>query len=483
MNAELLPITEEPVRPTNAFDLAPRIRSMLLLAPLFRLAALKAQQGNPAVADALSGLDTHHLSMALFDFLIVGAEIAMGRTRDECRQFLEDEIARMRMDLSDEVRSLCAEYVVRGLENAQKQYQQFAETYHDGTSRTTQTHEFRLIDVDYDVEDQGRLKLSREGTLAFMDMLEVSVELTEEILQKIQKLLIERGQYAAALQTVGNARAMLAQYRSDVLNDIQRAKRNIRDIDWVSATIPRLRAARAHIDRRSEEDLRQLQAVNAALERGALPASEPHLLALREALEGCAASRRRLLAVVMDANDEFLDAQLVAFRVHKRRVGGDVAEVLNPGLGAMPTELMAAIADRVLYGAMPLRRRTLFSIPGWLSTLATPTDAGKAPDEPGPDAFEGTTDFIDSFPESLRQHVQDRVESLIERHLTTGAVDMDRLLTDAEIRALPEAERMLAIIVLYHQFNHRERFEARVEGEYRDADVIGARLVFGPKES
>lgn len=460
-------------------DLTRQQRNLLLLAPLYYLSAnvgrLADAQGTRG---ALEGLDTHYLALRLFDYLIEGAPLHGGRTREECVERLVQHVGEMAPHLPDAQRLSGAEFVLRGLENAQGHYKEFEEGYFNAIAGRHAFFRFRLIQIERNADDEGRLKLTTEGHLAYLGMLDLPADVSEELMQRASQLMLERGRYADALQLIQQARTRSSQFRTELLHNIQRMTRNPRDVKWVEEVEPELSKARLHVEGRRKEDARMLESASLALsDLGPTDAKGADQLRLiRDALDSANTLRVSLFNDLQHARERFFEANARQLTVRKRVSLGHVGQVLEPGLGGLPPQRFAPFVDRALSALFPPRQSRLFDLGTVAEMVARPLSTPAAPEPdavlPRPDRQEPD----ETFSPELDAQMRSLVEQVLAHH---SPIDLPSVLETPAFRALSHTERSLAVTWLYRQFSSEVTgFCVSNEGRFRTDFMEGSRLVF-----
>lgn len=485
--AEVLYDSVSPPSPVSSgaavLDLSHQQRNLLLLSPLFQLSANRFRLGGELRNPVLDVADTNYMCLRLFDYLIEGAPLQGGRTRRECMARLV-ECATEMAPLGTQAQLLeVAEIVLGALENSRDHYREFEERYFHAPSRQAKTFRFRLIALELTADDAGELlKLTAEGHIAYLAMLDLPADVGEEILQKASQLMFERGRYQDALTLIQQARRRSALYRTELRDYVEKVVRNPREVNWVNEVEPRISEARQHVDQRRQDDARMLSNVTHTLAELGADDSEGarQLRAVRDELDEANTLRVQLFNVLQNARARFFEANARLLVVRKRQRVGSVPQVLSPGLGALSTQDFALAADEAFWGLFPVEPRRLLD----LETLTAMVRCRPAPSiEPAEDTVDEEAQ-VPVFVETYSAEVDDAVKAFVARLLREKAGgELRTLLAEPELATLTDSEQRLAVAWLYRYFTASPEFEVTVDGEYRNAILAGSHLVFKPTSS
>lgn len=330
-----------PAAPGDLLDLSKQQRNLLLLRPLFQLELNKHQFGE-AEESVLQGVDTHYLALNTLDYLMEGTTVGFGRRPEEVLLHLAAVLGQMKPALSIRQRERVAEIVLSALDNKMRQ---FSFAFYDAKRREAQTVKFRLVTYEPDLEDIYRYKPTPDGYLVYLGMLDLSPEDSQEMMEKMLQLLMDRGRFSDALEIARRARTHSIEYRQRIRDRLHQAYRAPGTVRWSAEMTPYLDEARAHVRRRQSEDQRMIDSVKEGLLAVEDLKTRETMVKLRETVLDSSTLRTRLLSDITESTEKYLRAQGAVF--HARRPSGlpDLDTSLFPAVLGISTLKLATLAD------------------------------------------------------------------------------------------------------------------------------------------
>jgi hypothetical protein len=333
-------------------DLSRQQRNLLLFRPLIQLELYKNKFGDDAGESGLfDGVDTQYLVLATLDYMMEGTTVALGYTQQEVGDQLASLAGAMKPELSDKQKQRIAEVVLDALVHG---YQEFAFDFFDAKRREMRpAPKFRLVVYEPDLEDVYRYRPTPEGYLVYLGMLDLSLEDSQELMEKMLQLLVERGRFDAALEIARRARTLSIEHRQVIREQLISALRAPGSINWTRDMSPRLASARAHVAKRQEEDRRMDESVRESLLQANEPKTRESLVALRKAIRDAGLNRTYLVNDVTLAAERFRQAQVAVFRARRPSNLPDLESRILPQFVRAPVILLAKEADSVIAALYP----------------------------------------------------------------------------------------------------------------------------------
>ena len=487
-NRTLLPprehavIGSEQVSASTLLDLSKQQRNLILLRPLFQLELNKRAVGKDVASEnaLFEGVDTHYLVLSALDFMMEGTSVSMGCTHSEVLSHLATVAQAVRSDLTTMQASRVAEVVLDTLDNKANAYREFAFDYFDARTRASRTVRFRLVTYQPDLEDIYRYKPTSEGYLVYLGMLDLSPEDSQELMEKMLDLLVQRGRFEAALEIARRARKLSLEYRQLIRDRLMQAYRAPGSVKWSRDMADRLTAARSHVGARQAEDQRMEEAVRDALLTSEEPKTRQDLAQLLKTLQSASLIRSNLVNDVTVAPERFLLAQRSLFRARRPSGLPDLEDRLFPQLLGLQTEVLAENADNCISAIYPTTWPKVYDLNNLFSMLLE-----RRPDEVEPEEDDGEiAPFIpptDQFP----QEVIGEVEQWLHRQFETGATwRIDQLLQAAELQGLNSQARRCMVLMLFRSFAQSEtifpNMRSDAAGRFHMDIAQGTNLAFSP---
>ena len=255
--------------PDSAFlDLSRQLRNLLLLRPLFQLELNKTRIGEDGASDdgLFQGVDTCYLALSALDFMMEATTVSMGAPQREVLEHLAATAAFMKPALTKAQTFRVAEVLLHMLDNKSGGYKEFTFDHFDAAEGCSRTVRFRLVRYEPDMEDVYRYRPTSEGYLVYLGMLDLSPEDSQELIDKMLDLLVQRGSYDSARDFAKRARTSSIEYRQRIRDRLHQAHRSPGSVNWTNDLGPYLQKARDHIHRQQQDDRRMEESVKVALD-------------------------------------------------------------------------------------------------------------------------------------------------------------------------------------------------------------------------
>lgn len=422
MKAPLAVATELPDEEaglSNALlDLSRQQRNLLLLRPLFQLELYKNRSGDE-VSGLCQGIDTHYLALTALDVMMEGTTVSTGATSQEVLSKLAEVAARMKPELSPTQAQHVADIVLGALDNKANNYKEFAFEHFDAARGGMRTVRFRLVAFEPDMEDISRYKPTSEGYLVYLGMLDLAPEDSQELMEKMLDLLVQRGRFDSALEIARRARAYSIEYRQLIRDRLNQAYRAPGSVNWARDVAGNLSKAREHVGNRQREDQRMEESVTEALRLAEEAKSRTSLIQLLKTIQGAALIRSRLVTDITGASEKFLEAHRSVFRARRPTGLPDLESVLLPRTMALAIQDLSERADDIIAALYPCQFPPVFDLNSMFNLLLEPRrEEAEAVDDEGdlvPDE-ELPPQFEQSFIDDVTRWLTSRFSSV--RHIT-----------------------------------------------------------------
>jgi hypothetical protein len=219
---------------STLLDLSRQLRNLLLLRPLFQLELNKLRIGDEGAPDAglFQEIDTGYLALSALDLMMESTTISMGATHEEVLGHLAGVARAMKPSLTDSQSHRVGEAVLGMLDNKTNSYREFSFEHFDGTKGAWRNMRFRLVRYEPDLADVYRYRPTAEGYLVYLGMLDLSPEDSQELMEKMLDLLVQRGRFDAALEIAKRARTLSIEYRQRIRDRLHQAYRAPGSVNW-----------------------------------------------------------------------------------------------------------------------------------------------------------------------------------------------------------------------------------------------------------
>lgn len=462
-------------------DLSRQQRNLLLFRPLIQLELFKNTFRDPGQEESnlFDGVDTHYLVLATLDFMMEGTTVAPGCTQAEVLQNVEKLAGAMKPTLSEVQKRRVAEVVLDALDNKARGYQEFAFDYFDAKRREMrQAPKFRLVVYEPDLEDVYRYRPTPEGYLVYLGMLDLSVEDSQELMEKMLQLLVERGRFDAALEIARRARTLSIEYRQIIRDHLNSAIRAPGSVNWTRDLSPRLANARAHVAKRQEEDRRMDESVRESLLQANELKTRESLVALLNAIREAGLNRTRLVSDVTLAGERFTQAQVAVFRARRPSNLPDLESRILPELVRAPAVLLAEEAESVIAALYPPSMPRVYDLDSVFALLLERRVEDLAPAEHPGEITRFEPPAV-QFPEEVIAEARDW---LSRQFATAESYTVEDLLRLAEEEGLDERYQRCISLMLFRSFAQAEGLfpDRRVsaDGFFESRVALGTNLRF-----
>lgn len=433
----------------SLLDLSRPCRNLLLLRPLFQLELNKGRHTDSEGRGVFDGIDTHYLVLIALDAMMEGTTVELGYTAERVLAQIAETVAAMDSQRTPAQCARAAEIVLDALDNKGNNYRAFSYEHFDSAMRTNRTVSFRLVTWEPDVEDVYRYRPTPEGYLVYLGMLDLEVEDSQELMEKMLGLLVERGRFDAAIDIARRARTLSIEYRQGIRQDIDAAIRAPGSVRWTRDLGPRLTKARDHVRRRAEEDGRMEDSVRRALADASSPEARSNLVRLQQLIQSANTLRSRLVGDISDAPDAFMTAQAAVFRARRASHLPDLESTLLPILMQADVGVLAAGADDILgalYPPAPPRLYDLNTVFSLLLERRTETTVQSQD-------IDGTVEPLASYADQFSKQLIAETEAWLRQRLASlASTSSAEILESARAEGMDLAARRCLALMLMRAF-------------------------------
>ncbi|TAK84175.1 MAG: hypothetical protein EPO20_15515 [Betaproteobacteria bacterium] len=466
-------------------DLSRQQRNLLLLRPLFQLelSKNKFEGALDGEGNLFDGIDTHYLVLATLDYMMEGTTVALGFTQSEILGYVARVVGAMKPALSDAQRRRVAEIVLDTLDNKARNYQEFAFDYFDAKRLEVRPVKFRLVVYEPDLEDVYRYRPTPYGYLVYLGMLDLSPEDSQELMEKMLQLLVERGRFDAALEIARRARTLSIEYRQIIRDHLTSAIRAPGSVNWTRDLEPRLSYAREHVAKRQEEDRRMDESVRDALIRANELKTRESLVTLLKAIRDAGLNRTHLVSDITLAAERFSQAQTAVFRARRPSNLPDLEARVLPDLLRARTALLAEEADPAIAALYPPAMPRVYELNTVFALLLDRRPEDTALEDVPPEIVRFEP-LAEQFPEALIHFVQ---EWLSNKFAIAEGYHVDELLQLAQDEGFGPVHQRCLALMLFRCFAKAETLfpnvSASADGYFRSEVARGTNLKFDKRES
>lgn len=466
-------------------DLSRQQRNLLLLRPLFQLelSKNKFEGGLEGESGVFDGIDTHYLVLATLDYMMEGTTVALGFTQSEVLEYVSRVAGAMKPAFSDSQRRRVAEIVLDTLDNKARGYQEFSFEYFDAKRSETKTAKFRLVVFEPDLEDVYRYRPTPEGYLVYLGMLDLSLEDSQELMEKMLQLLVERGRFDAALEIARRARTLSIEHRQIIRDHLISARRAPGSVNWARDLSPRLSHAREHVAKRQEEDRRLEESVREALPQANELKIRESLVNLLKTIRDAGLNRTRLVSDITLADEQFMQAQVAMFRARRPSNLPDLEARILPDLVRTRITLLAEEADSAIAALYPPKMPRIYDLNTVFALLLDRrTDDIPPDDDPG--EITPFAPLSEQFPAALIRRTQDW---LSQKFAIAASYRADELLGLAEDEGLDAIHQRCLVLMLFRCFAETETLfpdmRVNADGYFQSVVAQGTNLRFDRRDS
>ncbi|WP_341315233.1 hypothetical protein WN982_08245 [Paraburkholderia sp. IMGN_8] len=443
-------------------DLSRQQRNLLLLRPVFQLERYKMMLGDESGLDRslFQGVDTHYLALSALDQMMEATTVSSGSTSTEILTYLAEVAIRMKPTLSAPQARRVAEVVLDALDNKANNHREFSFEYFDAPSGSTNSIRFRLVRFEPDAEDVYRYRPTAEGYLVYLGMLDLSPEDSQELMEKMLDLLVQRGRFDAALEIARRARKLSIEYRQLIRDRLYQAYRAPGSVNWSRDMAGRLDEARTHVRQRQAEDARMEEAVGEALLGADEPKTRESLVQLKETIRSASLIRLQLVTDINVAPERFIEAQRAVFRARKPTGLPDLEPQLLPQLGNLPTQVLSAEADVFISALYPPVWPRVYDLNSVFALLLE-----RRGEDAEVETDPGSIEKLEPLPDQFSKELVQRANDWLAGKFSAGQrLRIDQLLDAAEDEGLDRTTRRCLVLILFRSF-------ARSESEFKNVSV------------
>ena len=472
-------MTETASDKASGLDLERQQHNLLLLRPLFEL-ALKTRRGD-ASEPLFSGVDTHYLALATLDFIMEGSVLGLGRALQEIVAHVAELTRRMKPTLGDLDARKVAREVLDTLHNAAGKYERFEYEYFDPGSGQSKRYAFSLLRYERAEDDQHYYRVSDEGFLVYLGMLDLGAANMQELMEKMLHELVRRGRVNEAVDVSRQAYLQAARYFETIRSRLDRAQRVPDSVTWTGDLEPFLAGAREHLDGRQTEERQMLSVVTDKLREGEDPKTRDKLVQLKETVEKELHLGSQLLGLLGDAGQRYLRAQAAKFRARTRQNLPDLEEKLLPDLLSLGVGELGGLSDQQGHSLFSAAIPKVFSLSGVMELLLEPQAEAVNLDEREAEMVRL---------EELPPHFTPEDDASANRFLhdvfaREPDIDIEQILALADHAGLRRQVQELMTFRMYQAFSREEsqfNVDAHANGRFSTGMVEGTRLQFKTRE-
>lgn len=462
---------------TGTVNLSRQLKNLLLVRPLFEL-ALRTRRTDEGVR-LFSGLDTNFLTLALLDFIMEGSVFGFGRSREEVLSYLGEKTRLLKPSLSESDARKVAADIVDAIHNAENRAERFEYEYFDTTSGQVQRYAFHLLRWTRGEDDRSYYRVTDEGYLVYLGMLDLGTEDMQVLLDKMLAELIRRGRIEQALDVSERGRREAVRYQESIRAQLERAKRSPDAVAWKGDLEPFLVRAREHIDGRHEEERQMLALVSDQLRDATNASARRKFARLYETLEQEMAVHLRLSQMVSEAGSNYRQSQKTMFRARRRQKLPDIEEQLLPPMLGATVQHIAELGDscgHVLLSAEAPKQFSLGQTIGLLTELRRTVEPQEWQEENMVPLDQLPPHFQADVIEAAKAHVEQALKAAFAQGAT---IDNEQILRDAEAKHLSGAVQEYAMHRLYDLFSDKDSaLQIEKSGRFQTQSVEGERLVY-----
>lgn len=445
-----------------------RLRTLIRTAPLHRVEASKAHR-----ADIFAEQDLRALALRALDIVIEQMGLGTGATMFDVVQGLEPLIVTANPTLDAAAIATIAEAVVLALLNETERRQAFVEEYlfvgPEGTSR--RVLQFHLLRERETADGNTVIMATVEGINLYAGMLDYPVEDAQIAEEAVLQAQVQRGRIADAVRTAQRARLRSIELEQTILGLLERVRRDIRRIDWVTEVLTLLDTARTHVRERLDVELDIRRAVEKRID-AVFDETGAQLVALRDVLDECIRRHTRLHERLIGANREYLEEQeRQAFRPRAAARLPDLeSDVLRRAVALLTGEL-AALAPALLVRFHAPRRPIALRLTQLVDRLLAPRR--EAADEPT-DTSAPDLELLDEPARHFNPEDEAAVDALLAE--APYPTTLGELVGLCERGGLPiTATRLLGLRVLRAfdpRAKRRDALRVDARGRWLETDVL-----------
>lgn len=481
MSDDVTPPTEIPHTSPQGIllDLARQQRNLLLLRPLYEVALGIRHEESKRIFD---GLDTNYLCLCLIDFIMEGGVFSLGRTHPEVLSFLAEVTQRVKPTLTETEARKVGAIILDALHNAENRYERFEYQYFDASTGELQRYAFSLIRYERGEDDAYYYRVTDEGFLVYLGMLDLGAEDMQILMEKMLAELVKRGRVNEAVDVSRQAYLEAARYQEKIRMHLDRARRVPDAVTWRSDLEPFLDKARTHIDERQIGERQMLNIVTDKLAEAEELSTREKLVRLKDTVEREFGIHTQLLTLVGEAGQQYMRSQAAMFRARSRQALPNLDDKVLPDFLALSVAELATIGDEAGHVLFSANVPRLFYVPQLIDLLLEPK-----PEAVEPDQIEDDMANIEAMlPHFSVEDIRAADHFLRTAFSRDGQTDIERVLADAQASGLGRPVQEYMTFLMYQSFAKEESpFNVLVttNGRFKSLVVEGERLQFTKRET
>ena len=460
-------------------DLARQQRNLLLFSPLYEL-ALKIRRGDSNEL-LFAGLDTNYLALSLLDFIMEGGVLGPGRALQETLAHLANIVQRMKPALTEQDTRKVAREVLDALHNASGKFERFEYEYFDSVTGKSQRHAFALLKYERASDNQYYYRVSDEGFLVYLGMLDLGAANMQEFMEKMLHELVRRGRVNEALDVSRQAYLQATRYVDSIRSRLSRAQRMPDSVTWKRDLETFLSNARDHLDQRQVDERQLLEVVTDKLRDGTDLNTRDNLVKLKDTLEAELNLSSRLLTLIGEAGQSYLKAQAALFRARTRQNLPDLEERLLPDFLNLTVQQLQKVGDTeghaLFSGVIP----KLLNLGPLVELLLEPQPESGSQ---GPDNSEIT--LLKELPPHFSEEDNIAATQFLQNiFVQEPRIDIETILIKAEQAGLRHQVRELMTFRMFQTYSQAEsnfNVDAHATGRFANDMVEGVNLTFTKRD-
>lgn len=235
-------------RVSSASGFAQRVKALATTAPLHHLDAIKS---SIQTAD-YTVYQMAELALQAIDLVTVAMDFDTGARPDQVRTDLAEFVAAQAPDRPSSEHARVARWVLDNLLNVGNADRGFRAVYGaPGTGGyNRRTFDFKILEETLGADGDLYLRASNEAVNVLVGALEVDLEAAHIAADVRLDILIRRGRLDEAQAAAQNARYRTIQYGESLRQYLEATRRDVRNVDWVTAVPAFIEAALTHIEER-----------------------------------------------------------------------------------------------------------------------------------------------------------------------------------------------------------------------------------------
>ena len=274
--------------------------------PLFELEANKNRYGELG----LDGFDLFRLTSAVLDVIITEmGGFQRGATYDQVMRLLDAETRKLDPTIDavrvDRITSFLLDALTN--ERARDAFRLEFQYEAQGGRLVWSPLVFKLVELrDLDGSGEGRYIASAEAINIYLSSLGVELEGQQAADEAALRHFILHGKLDEAELAARTALMRTIEYADRIRRALQLVERNVSEIDWVTEMLPKMDAARNHIEERMKAEESLIVEAERKMEDADLHGKQK-LFVVKEQLDAASRQHNGLLNLVLSANRRFMD--------------------------------------------------------------------------------------------------------------------------------------------------------------------------------